>query len=229
MARLSAGAAGAGLPAMLKRHAGAVLWNTRRAARGFSRRHGAAGWIVLACLMLILLAGAAQRYHTIQADASQARLAQRAAGALTPAAASAPVGDGEAGARARLRAFEQHLLAQQEIPFAVQQLLDLARQEGLTVQRGEYQPQMDQAGRFMRYRMTWPVKGPAAAIQRFLQSALRQQKTLALQSIQFKRARIGVTDIEARIQWFMLATAGTPAAGSPVGVPASAGTEGAAP
>ncbi|MES2740710.1 MAG: hypothetical protein V4754_07130 [Pseudomonadota bacterium] len=226
MARLSVGAA-ASVPAMLKHHAAALLWNTRRGARRFSRRHGGAGWIVLGSLILTLLAGAALRHQSAQADALQWRLTQRAATASAGPVAPAPAGDGAAGARARLRAFEQHLLAQQQIPFAVQQLLDLAQREGLTVQRGQYQPQIDQAGGFMRYRMTWPVKGPAASIQRFLQAALRQQKTLALQSIQFKRARIGVTDIEARIQWFMLAVA-PPAAGAPAaGAPAAA--EGAAP
>lgn len=72
------------------------------------------------------------------------------------------------------------------------------------MQRGSYRPQVDVAGGFLRYRMTLPVKGSGPAIQRFMQTALRKQKTLALDSVQFKRARIGSSDIEARIEWLML-------------------------
>jgi hypothetical protein len=199
----------AGLRARLQHPAAHANWELRRGARAFTRRFGPFGWALLGCVACAALALAVERRQTVDIGRLEiqlaARLAERAGpiAAATVSVAAAPA-EGEAGASARLQAFDDHLLAHGDIPFVVQDLLDLGEAEGLSMQRGSYRPQVDVAGGFLRYRMTLPVKGSGPAIQRFMQTALRKQKTLALDSVQFKRARIGSSDIEARIEWLML-------------------------
>jgi len=52
--------------------------------------------------------------------------------------------------------------------------------------------------------MTLPVQGDAGAIRRFMLAALLAHKTLALESVQFKRDRAATAEVEARIQWVLL-------------------------
>ena len=110
----------------------------------------------------------------------------------------------EPDARARLRAFNDHLPEHDEIPAALQDLIALAEANGLTLARGNYRPQLEAQGGYLRYRMTLPVIGQADAVQRFMMAALREQQTLSLESVQFKRERSDTSVVEARIQWALL-------------------------
>jgi hypothetical protein len=198
----------AGLKGRLPALAAHARWELSRGARGFTRRFGSFGWALLGCAACAALALAVERSQAAQVRTLETRLAARmadnAAAARTPIAANPQPASGDAGARARLKAFDEQLLPHGDIPVVVQDLLDLGEAEGLSMQRGSYRPQPDVSGGFLRYRMTLPVKGPGTAIQRFMKAALRKQKNLALDSVQFKRARIGSSDVEARIEWVML-------------------------
>lgn len=204
MARLM----GHSLTDLLLRPAVRVRWELRRATRTFGDRFGVFGWAMLGAAVCLVAGAALARHHAAQRGLLETRLAARLAdNAATAKPLVALVAPGDGGwARARLKAFDAHLLPHGAIPFVVQDLLDLGEAEGLSMQRGSYRPQVDTAGGFLRYRMTLPVKGAGPAIQRFMKAALRKEKNLALDSVQFKRARIGATDIEARIQWVMLTT-----------------------
>lgn len=191
MERLAAGGFEAGL-----RRPG---WEARRLARAALRRSGLF-WPGL----LVCTAAAAAGLAVGRGQAAQAGLLAARPLAAAPVAASSPVDAGQAGARSRLRAFEAHLLPHGDIPFALQDLLELGAAEGLSMQKGSYRAQPDSAGQFLRYRMSLPVQGSAQAIQRFMKAALRKQKNLALDGVQFKRTRIGSPDIEARIDWVLL-------------------------
>jgi hypothetical protein len=178
----------------------AAAWEGRRGLRGFTRRFGLPGWIVV-CASLVMLMGLTVR------DAESDRLAglraQLSAKALTadvnrPAAPKALTG------RAQLQAFADRLPGHDDIPTAIQDLLNLAEDEGLTMAKGDYRPETDVAGGFLRYRLTLPVKGNAQAVYRYVQRALNKQPTLALETIAFKRERIESVEMEARIQWVML-------------------------
>ncbi|HEY0061049.1 MAG TPA: hypothetical protein VGC21_02945, partial [Telluria sp.] len=142
--------AGAGTPALAwLARAG---WEIGRAVRALVRRYGMAAPLLLGCLALTVGALAAAYQQHSRAARLRATLAQ-AAQQLAPAAApSAPTG--MAGARARLQAFDRQLLAHQDLPAAVQDLIALGAAEGLSLARGSYRPQVDVAGRFLRYRMT---------------------------------------------------------------------------
>jgi hypothetical protein len=191
------------------RHGARLAWEALRLLHACRRRYGMFGWAMLACAFVagacLVLARHEQGQGSVDRQQLAARLAEnsRAAASAPLAAGPAP---GAAGARARLQAFDAQLLDQGAIAFAIQDLLDLGEAEGLVMQRGSYRPQADLAGGFLRYRMSVPVKGPGPAIQRFIKASLRKQGSLALSSVQFKRPRIGSPDIEARIDWILLAT-----------------------
>jgi hypothetical protein len=105
----------------------------------------------------------------------------------------------------RLKAFDAYLLSNAEVPDVVRDLIALAAEERLSLPRGEYRPQIEPHGGFLRYRMTIPVSGPAPSVLRFIESALRKHHALALESVEFKRDRIDAVEVTARILWIVMA------------------------
>lgn len=184
----------------------AVAWELRRQARALVRKVGLPG--VVAGALLALAGGAVwvdrQTLTTLEATRRQLQDVP-ATRANVPSSVSAPGDEG----RRRLAEFEQALLAHDEIPQAVGDLLVLAENEGLLVEKGDYRLQLEPQGGFVRYRMTLPVKGDATAVRKFMLDALRSQRTLALESVQFKREGVASRVVEARIQWVLMAQAVT--------------------
>lgn len=52
--------------------------------------------------------------------------------------------------------------------------------------------------------MSLPVKGKAAAVQRFIERALIDNRSLMFESVQFKRDRIQAEQLEAQVQWTLI-------------------------
>lgn len=180
----------------------ALAWELRRLVRAFWRRFGAAGIAALAFLGIAGIATWIDRNADAERDALQRDLAAHRTG--QPLARPVVQASGDE-ARARLAEFDRYLPSHDDIPQAVGDLLTLAEREGLLAEKGEYRAQAETQGGFLRYRMTLPVKGDAAAVRRFVLAALERQKTLALESVQFKREQAGDAQIEARIQWLLFA------------------------
>jgi hypothetical protein len=183
---------------LLSNAAGWLRWEGRRSGRRFLRRHGASGVLLLVCSLLLGLAWGLERQ---QAAALQARVRQPGASGTSDPSAETALPD----AGARMRHFEATLLAHDELPSQVQDLINLAEAAHLSVSRGEYRPQVDAKGGFLRYRMNLPVRGDGQAVHDFIETALRTHPALGLESIQFQRPQIESVDIEARIQWVILA------------------------
>jgi hypothetical protein len=175
----------------------AAWWNVKWAARGFGRRFGWPGWLILASLLVASLAWVVeQRQTTFLSGAKDRQTQQRPA----PAVYASPV---QTNGATHIQAFDDFLLPHDEIPSAIQELLRVAGEQKLIALKGEYRATIESQGEFMRYRMLIPVKGDAQAIRRFMQAAMLSQKALALESIQFKRDRIDSTEIEAKINWVL--------------------------
>jgi hypothetical protein len=176
------------------------VWELRRFGRAVARRIGGAGIALVFGMAVAALAGwmqhvQAERLVRVQQDI----LVQQAQPVVRPASISGSNG------RAHLAEFDAYLPAHDDIAVTVGALFSLAQREGLSIARGEYKAQPDGPGRFLRYRMTLPVQGDAGAIRRFMLAALQAHKTLALESVQFKRDRAATAEVEARIQWVLLA------------------------
>ena len=175
-----------------------VCWEARRSGRAFRRRLGAAGVLVILCLAIALAAWRVEERQVAVADDLLSRLFEPSTLTAPPMPASAD------GSRQRAKLFDQQLLPHADIPTALQDLFNLAEDEQLVIARGDYRPQLDTQGGFLRYRMSLPVKGEARAVLRFLHKALRTQKALALESVQFKREHAGASEVEARLQLALL-------------------------
>lgn len=100
--------------------------------------------------------------------------------------------------------FQRYLPEYEDVPQVLNDLIVLAGKNNLTLFRGEYQIQVDQRGNFLRNQMTLPVRGEAQAVERFILEALAQNKTLALEAVQFKREGGTVRDVEVKLQWVLL-------------------------
>jgi hypothetical protein len=187
----------------LPRLAARFAWEWRRAARAFMRSWGGFGLIVGAAVLVGLAAWWVGRQQSMSMAQTRALLERRLA---APEASIVPLPEGGGGqdGRARLKAFDDYLLTHADIPSVVQNLIRLAEAEKLVLARGDYRPQADVQGGFLRYRMSLPVKGDAQAIRRFMQAALLAHRTLALEGVQFKRERIESATVEARLQWVLL-------------------------
>ena len=163
-----------------------------------SQRRWAAPAALLAALTLATVAAVAHWRAGQRLETSLTAVAAVAAQARTQPALPTGV-----GSRAALRAFIESLPATDAPPEVVQGLFDLAAQQGLRLARGSYRLQPEPAAAFARYRMTLPVQGEPAAVERFVQDALLAWPSLAVESIQFKRAPGGGRVLEARIQWVL--------------------------
>jgi hypothetical protein len=175
-------------------------------ARRITDRFGWAGWAVLLCAASVALTWIVGHEQVRQLTALQTQWQVATAGGTEPPGLPEdhPVIREPSRQEASPQAFEDNLPPYEDVPDVIQGLLRFAEEEKLVVQRGEYLVQPDPAGGFLRYRMTWPVKGPAPAIYRFLQSSLRAHKTLALESLRLQREGANAPLIEARIQWAVL-------------------------
>lgn len=163
--------------------------------RRLLRRVGGLGLLTLLCAGLAMAAWWYQR-HAEQRLSLLA--AHRAEVAARPRPKPMPFADDDA---VRIADFQRYLPAHDEMPGTVQDLIGLAQQHGLRLHRGDYKAQPDTQGGYLRFRMAMPVKGSAKAIQGFMLDALRVNKTLGLEAVQFKREQIASDQVEARIQW----------------------------
>ena len=180
--------------------AAAMRWRLQRWARQ--------PWAGPAMLMFALSTLAASSLWCWRA-VDQLRI-ERVARELAGTAAPQPQA-GASPTQLQLQQFIDTLPSSGDAPVAVQSLLDLAEREGLRLLRGSYRLQPEPAARFGRYRMTLPVRGEPARVQRFIQAALLTMPALSIESIQFKREDDTGRILEARIQWVLFVrTEGTP-------------------
>jgi uncharacterized iron-regulated membrane protein len=174
-------------------------WKLRQWKARVRRSFGAWEAILLGFLLIGILALGGVMYQQRLFEDWQTQTA--ALPAKNPVKVSALPLDSD---RQRLLAFEQHLLPHQDIPFALQDMLRLAEEEGLTIRHAEYRAQAEPRGGFMRYRINLPVQGKSETVNRYIYEALLAQKNLALESVQLKRETLESQNLEARIQWVLL-------------------------
>lgn len=177
-----------------------LSWKVRRSISYRTRKHGIWLWFSIVLLVMAILGGSTAYFqeHAVQelrsALASSKKL-QHAAGSNQRTPSSNEL---------NIKAFETLLLPHEDIPDLVRSVLQIAEDEGLTIERGDYQSEIDQQGRFSRYKMNLPVKGPSKSIYRFMRKTLVIHGNVTLDGLQFKREGVGSEVIEAKIHWIIL-------------------------
>jgi len=76
-----------------------------------------------------------------------------------------------------------------------------ASNAGLTLERGEYRPQPDASGKFIRYQIVLPVNGSYPQVRRFLGEVMRDLPGLALDGISFRREAPGSPQLQAELRF----------------------------
>lgn len=182
-----------------------LAWTVRQGLRAALRHWSAVAVTFLLAALLAFAAGACQMVQ------HQQTLVQRAQ-ALVISNLNPVRGPVEVDAVQDLAGFQKVLPLHEDIPNSLRDLIVLAQTHRLMLAKGDYKSQVDVNGQFFQYSMTFPVQGDAQSIERFILAALAQHKTLALESVQFKRERIESKELEAKIQWTLFTQ--LPAVGS---------------
>lgn len=74
-----------------------------------------------------------------------------------------------------------------------------ANKEGLVLERGEYRLVADKNSRLKRYQIRLPARGGYLQVRRFINRALEDVPSLAVDTLSFQRQRIGDTVVDADI------------------------------
>jgi hypothetical protein len=162
-----------------------------------SRRSGVvavlAGALVLgaAALWLALLPALASRID------QQTRTVARARSAPPPQ----PVVTAPAMAAARLSAFYAALGDAAHSEQIVAHLFDAADEAGVALDKAEYKPARDTAGRFETYTIVLPVKGDYGHLRRFCEKVLLTVPYAALDDMRFRRSSANDTAVEASLRF----------------------------
>jgi hypothetical protein len=170
-----------------------LAWQMRR----LLRQCGPGAVAGLTCLLLAALA----QWQALQLDQRQAILTRQLnAAARAAAAPHTPIVTAASG----VSAFYAYLPAHDAIPDQLKELVRVAQQSGIALNKAEYKAEQDSKAGFLRYRITLPVKADYASTQGFIINALQTLPTLTLESVAFKREQIEAGDVEARIQFVLL-------------------------
>ena len=130
------------------------------------------------------------RLDELQQQIAQARErtpADVAAGPTTPAE--------------RLAAFYGFFPRPVDLPDMLGKVFAAAKGQGLQLAQGEYRVLKDGSGGLTQYQLTLPVNGTYPQIRKFVDAAMADVATLALDSIQFERQKVGEATVEAKIKF----------------------------
>jgi hypothetical protein len=83
----------------------------------------------------------------------------------------------------------------------VTRLFEAAAQTGVALDKAEYRPAHDAAGRYDTYTIVLPVKGDYASVRRFCERVLLTVPYLALDDMRFKRNSANDKSIEASLRF----------------------------
>ncbi len=103
----------------------------------------------------------------------------------------------------QLAAFYQAFPGGATVPDVLGKIYGVAGAQNLSLDIGDYSLARAQSGRLDQFRITFPVKGSYPQIRKFVGAALATAPALALESIQFKRDKVGDAVVEARVEFLL--------------------------
>ncbi|HEX8990023.1 MAG TPA: hypothetical protein VF816_18835 [Rhodocyclaceae bacterium] len=85
----------------------------------------------------------------------------------------------------------------------LESLQTIAAAENLALEQGEYRLAKESSGRLFRYDIVLPVKGPYPKLRRFIAQALRDNPSLALDSVSFSRQAALSATVDAQVRMIL--------------------------
>jgi Tfp pilus assembly protein PilO len=158
------------------------------------RRGGVPAWAGLACLaaalvffLLVIMPTsdllAQLNYRKQAAQAQQAK--GKAEPVLTPAQ--------------QLAVFYKDFPAGSAIPEVLARTYQIAGEQQLALELGEYVMNREQGARLEQFRITLPVKGSYPQVRKFVSEVLLAQPALSLQSLTVRRDKVALDVVDARV------------------------------
>ncbi|WP_109477333.1 GspMb/PilO family protein [Paraburkholderia sp. C35] len=149
---------------------------------------------------VLLLAAASLWLALLPSLAARIEQQTRAVTLARTAPPPKPVVTAPAMAAARLAAFYSALGDAAHSEQIVERLFDAAEESGVTLDKAEYKPARDTAGRFETYTIVLPVKGDYARLRRFCERVLLSVPYAALDDMRFKRSSANDATVEASLR-----------------------------
>ncbi len=89
------------------------------------------------------------------------------------------------------------------IPDALARLYQIATEQQLALELGEYAITREQGARLDQFRITLPVKGSYLQLRRFISAALLEQPALSLESLSVRREKVAQDMVDGRIVFLL--------------------------
>jgi hypothetical protein len=184
----------------------ALLWLRLSPGRSSPGALVALACIVFAALMWgALLPGMSARIDQETHAVARARRAPPPAPVVSPVVL----------ANQRLAAFYGALGDAGHTEEIVTRLFEIAAEVGVVLDKAEYKPAQDAAGRFGTYTIILPVKGDYARLRRFCEKVLLTVPYAALDDMRFKRDSANEQAVEASLRFTVFLRPDTPMATRP--------------
>jgi len=100
----------------------------------------------------------------------------------------------------QLEKFDQHFPALSEAPQLVLKIHEIAAQNSLTLDTGEYRLLRDRDGGLIRYEVTLPLRGTYWQVRLFVAQVLDELPASALEEITIKRDSVSAKSVETRVR-----------------------------
>ena len=101
----------------------------------------------------------------------------------------------------QLEQFNRNFPALNEAPAMVQKLHEIAAQNSIALETGEYRLARDRDGGMSRYQVTLPLRGTYWQVRLFVAQVLDELPASALDEISIKRDSVGARAVETRVRF----------------------------
>ncbi len=174
-------------------HAIRAGWIARRAVVGL-RWKGLAGLALVVVSLVVLFGVSGPMLERQRALENEAQALRARSGAADPGArAQTP--------RSQLSTFYSFFPSTAELPDLLSRMQRAARDNGLTLERGEYRLIRDAGFALSRYQITYPLRGSYTQVRGFVKDVLDAVPAAALEEMTLKRADVAEPVLEARVRF----------------------------
>lgn len=99
-----------------------------------------------------------------------------------------------------LTAFYRQFPDEKNLLPSIEKIFSMAKDHGISLERGEYKLTSDKQGRLMRFQMTFPIRGEYPKIRKYLDGLRTEIPASSLESLQLERQKVGEVAVDARIR-----------------------------
>lgn len=113
-------------------------------------------------------------------------------------------GQSSLGREEQLQIFYQTFPLPQDVPRLLRKIYAAAGAHELELETGEYARLQSGSERLVRYRVSLPIKGSFQQVFQFMDKVLRDNSTIALENVTFKRDKVDDAVVEAKLVFLLL-------------------------